>query len=93
MDMDIGGPSWAGFHIDGDTLTTDNGESYTARELRYLRWERNMYASSTRALQREIERAGTAGATWFSDEEWRLLRQALRVLDARLPGAALARVA
>lgn len=56
------GPDWDGFHIDGDTLTTDNGETYTTQELRFLRWERNLYASCTRALQNEAERAGTAGA-------------------------------
>lgn len=81
------GPAWEGFHIDGDTLTTDNGETYTAHELRFMRWERNMYASSTRALQNQAERADSAGATWFSDEEWRLLKEAARVLDARLGGA------
>jgi len=52
-----------------------------------------MWASSTRALQNEAERAGTAGAVWFSDEEWRGLRKMLDVLDAKLPGARLSRVA
>lgn len=79
-------PAWAGFHIDGDTLTTDTGETYTAHELRFMRWERNQWASTARGLQREMERAGTAGATWFSDEEWRELRKALLLLDAKLPG-------
>ena len=81
------GPAWEGFHIDGDTLTTDNGETYTPHDLRFLRWERNSYATGMRALQLEAERADSAGATWFSDDEWRLLREAVRVLDARLGGA------
>ena len=81
------GPAWQGCQIHGDTLTTDNGESYTLQELRFLRWERNQYAASSRALARELERSGRAGAVWFSDEEWRQLREAVRILDARLGGA------
>lgn len=87
--MDLGnqhGDAWRGCHIHENTLTTDNGESYTLAELRYLRWERNQYAALARSLQRELERAGTAGAIWFSDADWKLLRQAVAVLDAALPG-------
>jgi hypothetical protein len=81
--------AWEGFRVQGNTLITDNGEAYTAAELRGLRWERNQWATLARQLQREIERAGTDGAVWFDDTEWRAVRDALRVLDARLPGVKL----
>lgn len=81
------GPAWQGCQIHGDTLTTDNGESYTLAELQHLRWERNQYAAAARALQNQAERAGTEDAIWFSESEWKLLREAVRILDARLGGA------
>ena len=90
-DLSAVNPAWTGYHIDGDTLTTDTGETYTAHELQFMRWERNQWASIARNLQRDIERAGTAGAVWFTDEEWRGLRKMLDVLDAKLPGRRLSR--
>lgn len=93
LDLTELAPAWAGCHLNNDTLTTDNGESYTLAELRMLRWERNQWAAAARALQIEIERAGTAGAVWFTDEEWRGLRRMIEVLDARLPGGRLTRAA
>jgi hypothetical protein len=87
--MERFGAQWGGFRIHGDALITDNGEAYTAAELRGLRWERNQWATLARQLQREIERAGTSGAVWFDETEWRLVRDVLRVLDARMPGVRL----
>lgn len=83
------GSDWAGVRILGDKLILNNGEEYSLAELETLRWERNSWRSIAQATQRDLEKTGMQGAVVFPIEELNRIREALRLLDARLPGISM----
>lgn len=83
------GPAWTRVRILGDRLVLDNGEEYTLTELQALRWERNNWRTIAQATQRDLAKTGMQGAVAFPLEELNRIREALRLLDARLPGISM----
>ena len=78
--------AWEGCFIEGDTLVVANGEKYTAHELQFIRWELNMWRNSSRYHSRELKRSGKEGAVLFEVEELKRIRDAMKILDEKLPG-------
>lgn len=83
------GPDWAGCRIEADELIVSNGERYRISELEHLRWELNALRTLNRALQRDVDKSGKKDAVVFDHEELKKIREVLRVLDWKLPGASM----
>lgn len=84
---------WQGCHIKDDNLVLDNGETYTLRELHYLRWELNSWRRIAHALQRDLDKTGMENAVVFDPDELRQIRAILKLLNGKLPGLRMQDVA
>lgn len=85
----IGGDAWRGFRFEAGELITPNGESLRPEQVESLIWERNNWRLIAQAAQRDLAKTGMQGAVVFPLEELNRIREALRLLDARLPGLSM----
>lgn len=91
--LDIFGAAWAGCRIEKNIFICPEYGELAAGEIRMLPWLKQQWSAEIRRLKQTIARAGIEDAIFFTEEEWRYLREALRLLDVKLPGQKLQAIA
>lgn len=86
MELGIFNPNWTGCFLRGVNLITDNHESYTLHELRFIRCQLNNWRRIAQANQKDLAKFVNQHAVIFVPEELHRLRDVLRLLDEKLPG-------
>lgn len=79
-------PKWVGCRLNGDTIVTDNNQTYTLQELRFIRWELNNWRRIAETGKRDLEKFANTQAVIFQSEDIQRLRDVLKLLDEKLPG-------